>query len=66
MQGSAIVLLECGMATSFVAVFADNIRPKAPGCRFAPRCHLARAQCTAQTPPLREIRRVRRVACVLY
>ena len=26
-----------------------------PGCRFAPRCQFARAECTAETPPLREI-----------
>src|SRR6187399_1792306 len=27
-----------------------------PGCRFAPRCRYARAICTAETPPLREIK----------
>ncbi|MBI1942538.1 MAG: ABC transporter ATP-binding protein [Betaproteobacteria bacterium] len=36
----------------------------APGCRFAPRCALARAECTAATPVLREIRPGHRVACV--
>src|SRR5574340_593484 len=25
------------------------------GCRFAPRCKFARAECTAATPPLREV-----------
>ena len=37
-----------------------------PGCRFAPRCRYARAICTAETPPLREVRRGHKVACVLY
>jgi len=37
-----------------------------PGCRFAPRCRHARAICTAETPPLREVRRGHKVACVLY
>ena len=35
------------------------------GCRFAPRCAFARAECTAATPPLREIAAGRKVACVL-
>jgi peptide/nickel transport system ATP-binding protein len=37
-----------------------------PGCRFAPRCRFARAVCTAETPPLREVRPGHKVACVLY
>jgi peptide/nickel transport system ATP-binding protein len=37
----------------------------AAGCRFAPRCTFARAECTAATPPLREIAAGRKVACVL-
>jgi len=37
-----------------------------PGCRFAPRCRHARAICTAETPPLREVRPGHKVACVLY
>ena len=37
-----------------------------PGCRFAPRCPHARAICTAETPPLREVRPGHKVACVLY
>ena len=37
-----------------------------PGCRFAPRCRYARAICTAETPPLREVRPGHKVACVLY
>jgi peptide/nickel transport system ATP-binding protein len=36
----------------------------APGCRFAPRCPYARAEC-GETPPLREIRPGHKVACVL-
>ena len=35
------------------------------GCRFAPRCTFVRAECTATTPPLREITPGHRVACVL-
>ncbi len=33
------------------------------GCRFAPRCALASAQCTAVTPPLRELPGGHWVAC---
>ena len=36
-----------------------------PGCRFAPRCSLARAICTRETPPLREVAPGHKVACVL-
>jgi peptide/nickel transport system ATP-binding protein len=36
-----------------------------PGCRFAPRCPHARIECTAQTPPLREIAPRHHVRCVL-
>jgi peptide/nickel transport system ATP-binding protein len=36
-----------------------------PGCRFAPRCPFARAECRAATPPWREIAPGHRVACVL-
>ena len=35
------------------------------GCRFAPRCTFVRAECTAATPPLREITPGHHVACVL-
>jgi peptide/nickel transport system ATP-binding protein len=37
-----------------------------PGCRFAPRCELARAACAAAVPPLRAIDGDHKVACVLY
>jgi peptide/nickel transport system ATP-binding protein len=37
----------------------------APGCRFAPRCPHASAQCTAATPELREVAPGHKVACVL-
>jgi peptide/nickel transport system ATP-binding protein len=37
-----------------------------PGCRFAARCKYARAICTEETPPLREVRPGHKVACVLY
>jgi peptide/nickel transport system ATP-binding protein len=36
-----------------------------PGCRFAPRCQFARADCTARTPPLREVSGGHKVRCVL-
>jgi len=36
-----------------------------PGCRFAPRCPFARADCVAQPPPVREVAPGHRVACVL-
>ncbi len=35
-----------------------------PGCRFAPRCSFAQPECTAATPPLREIAPGHRVACI--
>ena len=34
-----------------------------PGCRFAPRCPFADAQCHANTPPLRELGAAHQVAC---
>jgi peptide/nickel transport system ATP-binding protein len=37
-----------------------------PGCRFAARCKYARAICTEETPPLREVKAGHKVACVLY
>ncbi len=36
-----------------------------PGCRFAPRCPHARAECLAETPPLRVVAPGHKVACVL-
>jgi peptide/nickel transport system ATP-binding protein len=35
------------------------------GCRFAPRCRHARAECVSATPPLREVAPGHHVACVL-
>jgi peptide/nickel transport system ATP-binding protein len=40
--------------------------PLSEGCRFAPRCRQARAECSTQTPPLRELRPGHHVACFLY
>ncbi|MCX7962742.1 MAG: ABC transporter ATP-binding protein, partial [Burkholderiales bacterium] len=37
-----------------------------PGCRFAPRCRYASADCRAEAPALREIGPGHRVACLLY
>ncbi len=39
------------------------IAPK-PGCRFAPRCKFAQADCTAADPPLREVAPGHKVACI--
>ena len=36
-----------------------------PGCRFAPRCKLATAECRQADPPLREIAPGHRVACIM-
>ncbi len=36
-----------------------------PGCRFAPRCPHAVAQCTESTPALREVSPGHKVACIL-
>jgi peptide/nickel transport system ATP-binding protein len=37
-----------------------------PGCRFAPRCQFAKASHFENTPPLREVRPDRKVACFLH
>ena len=37
-----------------------------PGCRFAPRCTFASAECAAAIPELRTIEGAHKVACVLY
>jgi peptide/nickel transport system ATP-binding protein len=34
------------------------------GCRFAPRCRFATPECALAQPPLREIERGHRVACI--
>ena len=36
-----------------------------PGCRFAPRCRYAVPACTAATPPLRDVGKGHKVACIL-
>jgi peptide/nickel transport system ATP-binding protein len=46
-------------------VVPSLLKPPA-GCRFAPRCRFARADCLEATPPLREVAPGHRVACVLY
>ena len=46
-------------------VVPSLLRPP-PGCRFAPRCRFARAECRETVPPLREIAPGHKVACVLY
>ncbi len=37
----------------------------AAGCRFAPRCKFATPDCSAATPPLREVAPGHKVACIL-
>lgn len=37
-----------------------------PGCRFAPRCQFAKPSHFENTPPLREVREGRKVACFLH
>ena len=37
-----------------------------PGCRFAPRCQFAKPAHFDNTPPLKEVRPGRKVACFLY
>jgi peptide/nickel transport system ATP-binding protein len=43
-----------------------NLLQPPPGCRFAPRCRFARAECREAVPPLREVQPGHKVACVLY
>jgi peptide/nickel transport system ATP-binding protein len=40
--------------------------PERPGCRFAPRCSLAKPMHFDNTPPLKEVRPGHKVACFLY
>jgi peptide/nickel transport system ATP-binding protein len=40
--------------------------PLKPGCRFAPRCALAKPMHFENTPPLKEVRPGHKVACFLY
>jgi peptide/nickel transport system ATP-binding protein len=49
-----------------IAGVVPSLLEPAPGCRFAPRCPHARAECTRETPPLREVRPGHKVACVLW
>jgi oligopeptide/dipeptide ABC transporter ATP-binding protein len=43
-----------------------NLYAPPPGCRFAPRCAHARAECTAAQPRMVQTAPDHRVACVLY
>lgn len=43
-----------------------NLYTPPPGCRFAPRCAFARAECTTALPAMVETAPDHRVACVLY
>jgi oligopeptide/dipeptide ABC transporter ATP-binding protein len=35
------------------------------GCHFAPRCPIAEAHCSQETPPLREVKPGHKAACFL-
>ena len=50
---------------TIAGVVPSLLRP-APGCRFAPRCRFASAICRKEQPPLREVAKGHKVACVLY
>jgi peptide/nickel transport system ATP-binding protein len=45
-------------------VVPSLLEPKA-GCRFAPRCSLARPECSTDTPTLRQIAPGHKAACIL-
>jgi len=48
-----------------IAGVVPSLLDPMPGCRFAPRCPFARADCLEASPPLREIAAGHKVACVL-
>ncbi len=49
-----------------IAGSVPNLLFPPPGCRFAPRCKAARAECTQAIPVLREVSPGHKVACVQY
>jgi len=49
-----------------IAGVVPSLLHPAPGCRFAPRCRFAMAICREETPPLREVAKGHKVACVLW
>jgi peptide/nickel transport system ATP-binding protein len=48
-----------------LAGVVPNLLYPPPGCRFAPRCHLAVAECTAALPALRGVEAGHGVACIM-
>jgi oligopeptide/dipeptide ABC transporter ATP-binding protein len=48
-----------------LAGVVPNLLNPPPGCRFAPRCHLAVAECTAALPALRGVEAGHGVACIM-
>jgi len=48
-----------------LAGVVPNLQTPPPGCRFAPRCHLAVAECTAALPSLRSVEAGHGVACIM-
>lgn len=62
---SAVPLLEFHQKSKRIVLEGDvpsPINPK-PGCRFAPRCWMAREECNAECPELRELEPGHVVAC---
>jgi peptide/nickel transport system ATP-binding protein/oligopeptide transport system ATP-binding protein len=49
---------------AFIPGAPPDPRDMPPGCRFAPRCELADAPCTAAVPPLRDVGAQHRSACL--
>jgi oligopeptide/dipeptide ABC transporter ATP-binding protein len=48
-----------------IAGVMPGLRALPPGCRFHPRCPVAEARCSVETPPLRSIGGAHLVACAL-
>ena len=48
-----------------IAGTVPSLLDPAPGCRFAPRCRFATAECIRAVPPLRTIDGDHKVACIL-
>ena len=47
-----------------IAGVVPSLLDPPPGCRFAPRCRYAGAECIEAVPPLREVKPGHKVACV--
>ena len=49
---------------SSIEGIVPDLHDPPPGCRFAPRCPFAVAECRAQVPPLATVRPAHEVACI--